>query len=79
MTKPKVTTLSEQLRANIEAMIAADWTVNAIAKAAVVPQSSLSCWLNGTRSGLNLVTFEKLCTLTGTRLTTPRRIKTAPA
>lgn len=64
--------VAEQIRSGINAAVARGWSVNAIAHAAGVPQSSLSHWLSGGRADISLQTAAKLCIFLRCRLTKPR-------
>lgn len=64
--------LADQIRDGIESAVAKGWSVNAIAHAAGVSQSSLAHWLSGRRADISLQTASKLCIFLRCHLTTPR-------
>lgn len=67
-------TPSEQLRTWVDRCLAEGWTVNGIATAAGVPQSSLQRWLSGERPQLKSQTIDRLAAWLGVRFTTPHRL-----
>jgi len=72
MSRDNPEDLADQIREGVEAFVERGWSVNAIAHAAGVPQSSLAHWLSGRRADISLQTASKLCIFLRCHLTKPR-------